>query len=767
MIGAARWLVLPCLSMLLGALAAHAQPRIGIKDVRVGFPYGPQIDWYKAGTWVPVLVTVGPPIDRTTGSVALAGDFSAELKVSTNDGDGARAIFAGIPISIKREEITRERPDRTFVSYIKVASITNEIRIELENARINERSEFIRPFEYPSDLPNGRNQGVESDMAIFANLGRTVGLEPRGTDNDPDRTDSRAFRLATVTRLEELPTNWFGYQSLDAFILPTGGTWAGSLAQSLANDATRRVALEQWVAQGGHLVVCVGSNASIVANRQSFPLEPLLPATVDPAATIKSTRLEALRAYLEQNVPESLRRKARERVKGIVSEIVKLTPRGSGFPLIGEQNGQVPVVVRGNYGLGRVTLVGFDVSSEAFNSWENNQDFWTAILEMKGVKERGQRNFGFGGNAYNTSGTLSERLGNELETFGDVAVVSFFWVAIFILIYVIIIGPVDYFFLKKVVKRLELTWITFPAIVLLVSLAAYFGAYWLKGDELRLNKVDVIDVDQTHGLTVGTTWFSVFSPRLQSYEFRLEPVGVGQPREGTALSWFARDGFAFRGIERQGTDLFQREYLLADNGSALKDVPIQVWAMKTFTGRWHARLEGQAPILSTLRGANSLLSGTVTSRLPGPLGDCWLIYRNNLYRLGTLKPNETTRVPVENQGMNRQLALFSPMNRQSSSGQALANYAATVGRAMFFRFFSQDSTVNDTNELLTYLDQTRRLNSEEAILLGQLEDTSGTAAELNEGIRFGTKLRSPQLRGTLRQVTFVRVYLPVRATDSK
>ena len=31
------------------------------------------------------------------------------------------------------------------------------------------------------------------------------------------------------------------------------------------------------------------------------------------------------------------------------------------------------------------------------------------------------------------------------------------------------IGPLDYLFLKKVVKKLELTWITFPTVVLVVS----------------------------------------------------------------------------------------------------------------------------------------------------------------------------------------------------------------------------------------------------------------------------------------------------------
>ena len=74
-------------------------------------------------------------------------------------------------------------------------------------------------------------------------------------------------------------------------------------------------------------------------------------------------------------------------------------------------------------------------------------------------------------------------------------VVSFGWVALLIVLYILLIGPVEYFFLKRVLGRLELTWITFPIIVLTVSLAAYFTAYALKGRDLKVNKIDVVDVD--------------------------------------------------------------------------------------------------------------------------------------------------------------------------------------------------------------------------------------------------------------------------------
>ena len=52
--------------------------------------------------------------------------------------------------------------------------------------------------------------------------------------------------------------------------------------------------------------------------------------------------------------------------------------------------------------------------------------------------------------------------------------------ALQILIYIIIVGPLDYLVLKKLMKRLtghermEWTWITFPTVVLVVSIGAYY-----------------------------------------------------------------------------------------------------------------------------------------------------------------------------------------------------------------------------------------------------------------------------------------------------
>ena len=122
----------------------------------------------------------------------------------------------------------------------------------------------------------------------------------------------------------------------------------------------------------------------------------------------------------------------------------------------------------------------------------------------------------------------------------SVKLIPFGWVAFFIFLYILLIGPGDYFFLKKVLKRMELTWITFPTIVVTVSLVAYYAAYLLKGNDLLVNKVDVVDIDQTSGLTRGNTWVSLFSPQNRDYTIGTIPVPLDRDPAPLAETEFFR-----------------------------------------------------------------------------------------------------------------------------------------------------------------------------------------------------------------------------------
>ena len=83
---------------------------------------------------------------------------------------------------------------------------------------------------------------------------------------------------------------------------------------------------------------------------------------------------------------------------------------------------------------------------------------------------------------------------------------------------------------------MQWTWVTFPAMVLAFSGGTFALAHWLKGSELRVNQVDLVDLDAESGLVRGTSWSTLYSPRIDTFdlalradpsEIRAEPAAAG------------------------------------------------------------------------------------------------------------------------------------------------------------------------------------------------------------------------------------------------
>src|SRR5205814_6607281 len=113
-------------------------------------------------------------------------------------------------------------------------------------------------------------------------------------------------------------------------------------------------------------------------------------------------------------------------------------------------------------------------------------DFWKQLISRSWARSSAIRGpddgmgnnmapWQYGGN----SNQLMDPLYAYLENFEEVPVISFGWVALFIFLYILVVGPLEYLILKKVFTRLELTWLTVPTVVITISVVAYCIAYAL------------------------------------------------------------------------------------------------------------------------------------------------------------------------------------------------------------------------------------------------------------------------------------------------
>ena len=464
-----------------------------------------------------------------------------------------------------------------------------------------------------------------------------------------------------------------------------------------------------------------------------------------------------------------------------------------------------PLAVQAGYGLGRVTVLAFDLDRPPFTDYDLRASFWDWVLRECGaaLASGGEAKEAASGTPTEDGDELAAALRTHVDTFQGVPVISFGWVAVFIVLYILLIGPVEYYVLKRVFGRLELTWVTFPLIVLAVSAAAYFTAYAVKGRDLRVNKVDVVEVDAAGGRAYGQTWFTLFSPRIDTYTVTATPAAgwaadAPDDAAGAVLTdWVGGPRGGRAGLVRRGYRYDVREggAVVAD---ALDDVPVQVWSTKSFTARWSARLSPTGPAVESRLthppGDPAAVVGTFVNRMPfGEVRDAVAIYAGQAYpkALGTLLPGVERRlvltdpVPVNawladaTASMEQAIGAESPASRGRRPGDEAAA-PASAPFPMLGAFFHESAVRKDQgftlkNASLRRLDQTWRLseaNRDEVIVVGRVAAPAGTAEETLGGRyspsqlwlkgRPGDGRPRPEVLGVARQETYVRLYLPVR-----
>jgi len=613
-------LALASVFICLGLTAnASAAPRpITVENVRIGFD-----ETMKVGTWTPVWV------DLKAGPA----QFSGFLDAIVPDDDQT-------PTRTRRPVFLNAGGFATFVTYVRPGVVNAELTIRVLDDRMRDQTGGIRADEKASKSTN--------DLAPSQSLLLTIG-NPSGVNEvptlsgfaGPRNTSIPDLVVAEIKTVGSLPSRWYGYDAASAVVLDTNDS---EFLDAL--DSGRDRALVEWVRNGGHLVLTGTSNWQRL---REGGLKDLLPAI--PTGTTRLNDLGALETF------------AGSAANPITEPMVALTLEG-----VDERGGHAlattsstPIIVRGPYGFGRVTLVGLDVDTKPFSIWKDRLLFWVKAIDLHG---RGAET-----DAQDTAGVLAQANVSDLATlmhrslddFPGVTLVPFGWVAFFVFLYILLIGPGDYFFLKKVVKRMELTWITFPLIVIGVSAAAYFAAYSIKGTDLRVNKVDLVDIDQSRDLVRGTTWMTVFSPKNRDYDvsitplpldtaYKADPNASAAPKklagvETIVTAFGAHDAPLGGGGGRLSLGGSGYAYAPLGEAEELVGVRVPIWSTKSVLGRWTAPQGGRLVETALVAAGSDRLAGTITNVSKRPLKNAALVFGRQIYdRLGEIAPGATITV---------------------------------------------------------------------------------------------------------------------------
>ncbi|MBN9121169.1 MAG: hypothetical protein J0I06_18795 [Planctomycetes bacterium] len=793
-----RTLLAAALALVLSAATAGARDAVKITGATVGFPHAARDrdeGLAKFGAWAPVFVSL-----EVLREVA----EPAELFLEAPDADEIGTSLA-VPLDLAGVSSGSKvlAADRGCVGYVRPAGAAGELVVTVRTAKGTALSEPFRVRLRPRE---------PLIYAVLAIGGQPANFElPKPASGDTGPLRAGRVELAHTNDFAQLPDQWFGYDGVDLVLLNTGGANPALLQRLFASDepgdARRRNALLEWVRRGGRLAVSVGVNAPLVGK---FPhLNPVLPFAINPVAPGRTA--DAVELYWSAGTGQA------NTLGGVLGgaggpafPLAHLVPHKDKaarvvIPPAGRAvEGTLPVAAQSALGLGRVTVIGFDLDREPFASFPRRADFWDWVL-----RECGTNRASAGGDGKpRPPGALTEEedeaavaIRQHNDSFDGVAVVSFGWIAMLIVLYILLIGPIEYYFLKRVLGRLELTWVTFPIIVLTVSAAAYLSADAVKGRELKVNKLDVVDVDPASGRVYGTTWFTVFSPKIDKYTIGVTPGdGWGYSDGGVTVSAIGAPRGGRPGIVRRKYAIHADDERVAD---ALEGVPIQVWSTKAFTASWsglyntgggHFRTAVESDLVHP-PGDRSKVIGTFTHTLNVPtLTDCVAFYAGEAYPLPgdvivrgqrvRLVLDQSTQASQWLQNNSKSEALLSRVQSyaerpgqkaaQKAQPQTLTGPLPLLGMLFHEATLKNEEGVYARNASLRRLDQSWRLspeNRDEVIVVGRAAPPSGPAEEVLSGPYAPAKLwlkglpgagERWKIPGTARQETWVRFYLPVR-----
>ena len=437
------------------------------------------------GCWTPIVVTVSDTRPR-----------NARLQIeSSHSANTAMKVTQIIALSTM---------DQTYITYLPIQNDYRGLKITLHDsstgkllAEMDRNSTNLQQLNY-----------VDKQRTQFL-LVTGIGAAFKQIHNFNSAVHSVFLRTAMMPRTSR------GFDGISTVAL-------NSPNLSLF-EQDQITALLDWVRAGGHLVMWPGSDP-LPANGM---LIDALPATIGPVSSVTLDKNQKFKAGLTQ------------RMGAIRSRQLTAKPGTSQISLLGTTESDAIV---GHYGLGKIVLIPFDAATLDFDN-DPLRIKWDQALNLQ-ANTSPPEDGDFGSAHNDTASALIDTLGNV----PGVGAFGFKYVAIVLIALMFIVGPIDWFVLKKL-GRQPLTWVTTTGWIALVTLGAIYIGYLFKSGDLHYRTVRL--VDQADDVAVArTNYLGIYSPQNDEYNLKyadgnwVEPMGISSySSNGIAnVIDFAQDG---------------------------------------------------------------------------------------------------------------------------------------------------------------------------------------------------------------------------------
>lgn len=423
-------------------------------------------------------------------------------------------------------------------------------------------------------------EGVTSGAQVIG----TIAEQPLSMPLPRGTAQSKVLGL-TLTR-DQLPDRGEGLSLFDALIVD------GAPLPDLS--APQQQALADWVRSGGQLIIG-GSKLEQTLSQIPEPLriatpgEPATPAALSIAPEIKDAPSD-LRAIIGSDGTRTL-----------------------------VTAGATNVGVRGEFGAGSVTVLGFTMAAPELSQLTTQSSFWSQLLRPR-VEAPGM--FGMP----SRDDMQMQQIGFALTALPVLAHPPLGLLIGILTAYILIVGPGLYFVLRKLDRQVW-GWVAIPLITLLFALGSYGYGLRIRGDDIILNQISI--VEPVNGRAHVRSYAGVFSPSTTTYQVSstsdalFKPM-IGDPNGGMPVQTIG-------GRFTQGS-------------SGVRDLSVDQWSMNMFAAE--TTIDG-SPLTAEVTLNGDLLRGSVRNTGSMVLRDVALFQNTRVAKVGDLQPGESKQVELK------------------------------------------------------------------------------------------------------------------------
>ena len=453
---------------------------------------------------------------------------------------------------------------------------------------------------------------------------------------------------------EDLPPSGAGLSALDGLVF---SDLSISNLNTNNNDKINLYnAITSWLSQGKALIVAGDS-----ALQHAEILHNLLPVQ-DDGGPVTISDLSDLQKQSKATTPFDLSSSG----VGITTAKVKLIQNlaGSTPTILSQDQNGLPLIVTRSFGLGQVWFIAPEL--KPLESWKDITTLWSWLLNDYQLRM--------------SYASMARHVSNEYEDLNDLLPIvrrdnssDPLALIIFLLIYIGVVGPANYYILRRV-GRPALIWLTLPLLTFLFSVGAFIIGSNTGASDLVASRINILTVGQTNdGNFSGASneLATIYSNGRNHFKLKVN-------QDTLSIGLFPHDQYLYTGnyfgnySGNQASNIDETDSLEQGPDGGYPNLNILAHDNRTYSFESdNANQLVTGGLVGQISYSGSILTGTVENRSNVEWDDVCVFSRRRVVKLGDIKPGQKVQLGTLS---NNAASLVNTLTDYTGTRNNIPNY---------------------------------------------------------------------------------------------